>query len=72
MSEIGKAYVQIEPTAKGISKKIEGEFASVGSSAGSSFSAGFVKSQLAQLAPVQRQLQESCQVRSRGSVIMSS
>ena len=43
MADIGKAYVQIEPTAKGISKKIEGEFASVGSSAGSSFSAGFGK-----------------------------
>lgn len=43
MSEIGKAYVQIEPTAKGISKKIEGEFASVGESSGASFSSGFGK-----------------------------
>lgn len=43
MADIGKAYVQIEPTAKGISKKIEGEFSSVGASSGAAFSGGFGK-----------------------------
>lgn len=41
MAEIGTAYVKIEPTAKGISGKIEKEFGSVGSSAGKSFGSGF-------------------------------
>lgn len=41
MAEIGTAYVKIEPTAQGISGKIEKEFGSVGSSAGKSFGSGF-------------------------------
>ena len=41
MSDIGKAYVQIEPTAKGISKKIEGEMSSAGASGGKSFGSAF-------------------------------
>lgn len=38
---IGTAYVQIVPTAKGISGKIEQELGGVGKSAGQSFSTGF-------------------------------
>lgn len=41
MSEIGTAYVQIEPTAKGISGKIEKEMGGVGASSGTSFNKGF-------------------------------
>ena len=40
-ADIGTAYVKIEPTAKGISGKIEKEFGGTGKSAGQSFSAGF-------------------------------
>ena len=43
MSEIGKAYVQIIPTAEGISGKIEQEMGGVGEKSGSSFSKGFGK-----------------------------
>lgn len=43
MSNIGTAYVQIEPTAKGISKKIEGEMSSAGAAGGNAFSSGFGK-----------------------------
>ena len=43
MSDIGTAYVKIEPTAKGISKKITGEMGSVGEESGSSFGQGFAK-----------------------------
>ena len=43
MSNIGTAYVQIEPTAKGISGKIEKEMGGEGRSAGESFSNGFGK-----------------------------
>ena len=41
MSDIGTAYVQIEPTAKGISGKIEKEMGGAGSSSGASFNKGF-------------------------------
>lgn len=41
MADIGTAYVQIEPTAKGISKKIEGEFSGAGSASGKTFSGAF-------------------------------
>ena len=40
-ADIGTAYVKIEPTAKGISGKIEKELGGTGKSAGQSFSAGF-------------------------------
>lgn len=43
MADIGTAYVKIEPTAKGISKKITGEMGSVGEESGSSFGSGFAK-----------------------------
>lgn len=43
MANIGTAYVQIEPTAKGISGKIAKEFGSVGTSSGTSFLSGFGK-----------------------------
>jgi len=43
MSDIGTAYVQIEPSAQGISGKIEKEFGGIGQSSGESFSAGFGK-----------------------------
>jgi len=42
-ADIGTAYVKIEPTAKGISKKIEGEMSSAGAAGGSAFSSGFGK-----------------------------
>lgn len=41
MADIGTAYVQIEPTAKGISAKISGEMESAGKSASKSFGSGF-------------------------------
>lgn len=41
MSEIGTAYVLIEPTAQGISGKIEKEMGGVGATSGASFSKGF-------------------------------
>lgn len=41
MADIGTAYVQIEPTAKGISGKINGEMESAGESASKSFGSGF-------------------------------
>ena len=41
MSEIGTAYVKIEPTAKGIASKISGQMESEGKTSGSSFSKGF-------------------------------
>lgn len=41
MAEIATAYVQIEPTAKGISGKISTMFGGEGESAGASFSGGF-------------------------------
>lgn len=41
MSDIGTAYVKIEPTAKGISGKIEREMGDAGKSAGQSFGSGF-------------------------------
>lgn len=40
-ADIGTAYVKIEPTAKGISGKIEKELGGTGKSAGQSFNAGF-------------------------------
>lgn len=43
MSDIGTAYVRIEPTAQGISGKIEKEMGSLGTSSGNSFNAGFGK-----------------------------
>ena len=43
MSDIGTAYVQIEPSAQGISGKIEKEFGGVGESSGKSFNSGFGK-----------------------------
>lgn len=43
MSEIGTAYVLIEPTAKGLGGKIENEMNGVGEKAGGSFSKGFGK-----------------------------
>lgn len=41
MAEIGTAYVKIEPTAQGISGKIEKEMGGVGVSGGNAFSKGF-------------------------------
>lgn len=41
MADIGTAYVQIEPSAKGISGKISGEMESAGESASKSFGSGF-------------------------------
>ena len=41
MADIGTAYVRIEPTAQGISGKIEKELGGVGASAGTSFNKGF-------------------------------
>lgn len=43
MSDIGTAYVQIEPSAQGISGKIEQEFGGIGESSGQSFNSGFGK-----------------------------
>ena len=43
MTDIGTAYVLIEPTAKGISGKIEKELGGAGEAGGKSFSAGFGK-----------------------------
>ena len=43
MADIGKAYVQIEPTAKGISGKITKELGGAGESGGKAFSSGFGK-----------------------------
>ncbi len=43
MSDIGTAYVRIEPTAKGISGKITSEMGGVGAQAGESFNGGFGK-----------------------------
>lgn len=43
MADIGKAYVQIEPTAKGISGKIEKELGGAGESGGKAFNSGFGK-----------------------------
>lgn len=43
MANIGTAYVQIEPTAKGISGKIEQELGGMGASGGAAFSSGFAK-----------------------------
>lgn len=43
MSDIGTAYVRIEPTAKGISGKITSEMGGIGTQAGESFSGGFGK-----------------------------
>lgn len=43
MSDIGTAYVKIEPTAKGISQKIAGEMGSAGEASGSSFGQGFAR-----------------------------
>ena len=41
MADIGTAYVKIEPTAKGISGKLKGEFESAGNESGSSFGGSF-------------------------------
>ena len=43
MADIGTAYVKIEPTAQGISGKIEKELGGAGTSGGKAFSAGFGK-----------------------------
>lgn len=43
MADIGTAYVQIEPTAKGIAGKLSGEFSAAGEASGKSFSGGFGK-----------------------------
>lgn len=43
MSDIGTAYVRIEPTAKGISGKITSEMGGIGTQAGESFNGGFGK-----------------------------
>ena len=43
MSEIAKAYVQIEPTFNGVKSSIEKEFGGAGESGGQSFGAGFAK-----------------------------
>jgi len=43
MADIGTAYVLIEPTAKGISGKIENEMNGVGEKSGNSFAKGFGK-----------------------------
>ena len=40
-STIGTAYIQIEPSTKGIAGKISGEMSSAGSEGGKSFSSGF-------------------------------
>ena len=41
MADIGTAYVKIEPTAKGITSKLKGEFESAGSESGGSFGGKF-------------------------------
>lgn len=41
MSEIAKAYVQIEPTFDGVKGKLDQEFGGAGESSGKSFSSGF-------------------------------
>lgn len=41
MADIGTAYVKIEPSAKGITGKLKGEFESAGESSGSSFGGKF-------------------------------
>lgn len=41
MAEIGTAYIQIEPTTKGISGKIESELGAAGAAGGKSFGSGF-------------------------------
>ena len=41
MADIGTAYVRIEPTAKGISGKIEQELSGAGASGGAAFNKGF-------------------------------
>lgn len=41
MADIGTAYVKIEPTAKGITGKLKGEFESAGNESGSSFGGKF-------------------------------
>lgn len=43
MSEIAKAYVQIEPTFNGVQAKIEQEMGGAGESGGKSFGSGFAK-----------------------------
>ena len=43
MSEIATAYVQIEPTFKGVQSKIASEMGSAGESGGQSFGSGFAK-----------------------------
>jgi len=43
MSEIAKAYVQIEPTFKGVKQKIDSEMSGAGESGGSAFGNGFAK-----------------------------
>ena len=43
MSEIAKAYVQIEPTFNGVQAKIEQEMGGAGEKGGSKFGAGFAK-----------------------------
>ena len=43
MSEIAKAYVQIEPTFNGVKSSIEKEFGGAGESGGQSFGSGFAK-----------------------------
>jgi len=43
MADIGTAYVKIEPTAQGISGKIEKELGGAGTSGGKAFSSGFGK-----------------------------
>ncbi len=43
MSEIAKAYVQIEPTFNGVQAKIEQEMGGAGEKGGSSFGSGFAK-----------------------------
>lgn len=43
MADIGKAYVQIEPTAKGISGKIESELGGIGAKGGTAFGNGFAR-----------------------------
>lgn len=43
MADIGKAYVQIEPTAKGISGKIESELGGIGAKGGAAFGNGFAR-----------------------------
>ena len=43
MSEIARAYVQIEPTFTGVKSAIEQEMGSAGESGGKSFGGGFAK-----------------------------